>query len=279
MSCISQELDVKPRRQSGEAACASDQPNLSNCRVYYTDLQQGTHCESGLKEGEKYFFVFVMPKDPNSLAVVSNTKRVASQSKARTDSLASASPRPVSHNDAFTSPNHDGGVEESSESVFEYDEPMYTPVFESPEDDSPEFDDSPEYDESHEADDYLGFDDSPESDDTPEFDDLTPPPGRSRDAAEGSGAASRASQRSAMKISRGTFCKSSPAGLPLAYYMLTHGFPALGPRLETLEILELALARDRWYKALNSDDVQAVIGIVKGEKVLPEESRKRRRVD
>ena len=57
-------------------------------------------------------------------------------------------------------------------------------------------------------------------------------------------------------------------------------FAALGPRLEKLELLELALASDRWYKAHNSEDVQAVIGIAKGEKILPEEeSRKRRRMD
>lgn len=76
-----------------------------------------------------------------------------------------------------------------------------------------------------------------------------------------------------------SFCKLSLGGLAWNYCMLTRNFAALGPQLGTLEFLELSLDGDRWYKAENSVDVQAVIGIVKGEKVLPDESKKRRRVD
>jgi hypothetical protein len=65
--------------------------------------------------------------------------------------------------------------------------------------------------------------------------------------------------------------------------LLTHSFAALGPRIDSQELLELALAGDRWYKAENSQDVRAVIGFVRGEKVDPEEKKgppkKRVRID
>jgi len=37
--------------------------------------------------------------------------------------------------------------------------------------------------------------------------------------------------------------------------------------------------RERWYEARSDDNMQAVIGIFSGEKTLPEESRKRRRLE
>lgn len=37
------------------------------------------------------------------------------------------------------------------------------------------------------------------------------------------------------------------------------------------------LDRERWYEAKNEENVKAVIGILAGEKSLPEESKKRKR--
>jgi len=37
--------------------------------------------------------------------------------------------------------------------------------------------------------------------------------------------------------------------------------------------------RERWYEARSSENVQAVIGILAGEKLLSEETRKRPRLD
>ncbi|KAM7187192.1 hypothetical protein V8F33_011371 [Rhypophila sp. PSN 637] len=51
----------------------------------------------------------------------------------------------------------------------------------------------------------------------------------------------------------------------------------LGPRLDALDIFKVD--RKRWYEARSNDDMRAVIGILSGEKILPEESRKRRRLD
>jgi hypothetical protein len=36
---------------------------------------------------------------------------------------------------------------------------------------------------------------------------------------------------------------------------------------------------NRWYDAKSPENVRAVIGIVKGEKSLPDETNKRRRID
>ncbi|GAB1315574.1 hypothetical protein MFIFM68171_05784 [Madurella fahalii] len=51
---------------------------------------------------------------------------------------------------------------------------------------------------------------------------------------------------------------------------------AIGSRVQTVDIL--AVDRDRWYEAKNSENVRAVIGILNGEKYLPNETRKRRRL-
>ncbi|KAL2132429.1 hypothetical protein VTI74DRAFT_3798 [Chaetomium olivicolor] len=52
---------------------------------------------------------------------------------------------------------------------------------------------------------------------------------------------------------------------------------ALGPRLRTLDIFQID--RERWYEARSSENVQAVIGILSGEKFLSAETRKRPRMD
>jgi hypothetical protein len=55
-------------------------------------------------------------------------------------------------------------------------------------------------------------------------------------------------------------------------------FTALGPRLQSLDIFEVD--KERWYEAKSSENnVRAVIGIMKGEESLPQETRKRRKVD
>ncbi|KAG6362559.1 hypothetical protein INS49_007651 [Diaporthe citri] len=50
------------------------------CRVRRVPFQQGAHCESGLEEGEEYFFVLVTPTDPNSFVSMSDNVRVVAQS-------------------------------------------------------------------------------------------------------------------------------------------------------------------------------------------------------
>ena len=59
--------------------------------------------------------------------------------------------------------------------------------------------------------------------------------------------------------------------------ILTADFIGLGQRLLSLDILEID--RDRWYEAKHSENVRAVIGILKGEQSLSEETRKRRRTE
>ena len=59
--------------------------------------------------------------------------------------------------------------------------------------------------------------------------------------------------------------------------ILTSDVVVLGPRLQSLDILEIG--RNRWYEAKSQGDVRAVIGIKKGERYLPEETKKRRRVE
>jgi hypothetical protein len=59
--------------------------------------------------------------------------------------------------------------------------------------------------------------------------------------------------------------------------ILTSDLVALGPRLGTLDMFRID--RERWYEARSSENVQAVIGILAGEKLLSEETRKRPRLD
>lgn len=254
---------MKQQMQACEANVSSDKLTTSTCRVHRTDLRKGTHCERNLKEGEEYFFVLVTPEDPYSFVCVSNTKRVIARSPVSPILLTSEPPQLQSYNTISSSPFDDDNVDEGPNGASESDDSLYLSE-----------------PESSGADDSAAeVDNSPDVHNSSESEDEAPPPGRSLVAAERSDNVSRAPDRSAMNIAPGSFCKSCPTGPSSNRCILTNSVPALGPRLETLEILELALARDRWYRALNSDNVLAVIGIAKGEKVLAEESRKRRRID
>lgn len=70
------------------------------------------------------------------------------------------------------------------------------------------------------------------------------------------------------------FCKMSPSQPVLSHRTLTQDIAALGAQLAELNILEI----DRWYEAVDTSNVRAVIGIKKGERHLSGEPRKRRRM-
>ncbi|KAM7185075.1 hypothetical protein V8F20_011940 [Naviculisporaceae sp. PSN 640] len=69
----------------------------------------------------------------------------------------------------------------------------------------------------------------------------------------------------------------SPDRLPATRVLHHSQSIVLGSRLDALDIFKVD--RERWYEARSNDDMRAVIGILSGEKILPEESRKRRRLD
>lgn len=67
------------------------------------------HWESGLAEGEEYFFALVIPTDPNSFVSMSDNKRVIAPSAARPNPSAPASARPGHRNSAFRFPSRNNG--------------------------------------------------------------------------------------------------------------------------------------------------------------------------
>lgn len=58
---------------------ANDPSEPPTCRALGLPLQQGAHYESGLEEGEEYFFVLMTPTDPNSFVSMSDYNRVAAR--------------------------------------------------------------------------------------------------------------------------------------------------------------------------------------------------------
>jgi hypothetical protein len=54
----------------------AEQP--STCRVCRATHSVGRHYESGLQEGEEYFFVLVLPDDPTSIVFISKIERIHS---------------------------------------------------------------------------------------------------------------------------------------------------------------------------------------------------------
>lgn len=69
MSCITQEAGSGLQDEDGEIQSPT-------CRAARTEFQQGSHRESGLEEGEEYFFVLVTPTDRSSFVSMSSAKRV-----------------------------------------------------------------------------------------------------------------------------------------------------------------------------------------------------------
>jgi hypothetical protein len=79
-------------------------------------------------------------------------------------------------------------------------------------------------------------------------------------------------------VQAGSFGKLIPSfRLYLILPHLTSEPVVLGRRLRTLDIF--TVDRDRWYEGSTTGDVRAVIGILAGEEVLPEETRKRPRME
>jgi hypothetical protein len=79
-------------------------------------------------------------------------------------------------------------------------------------------------------------------------------------------------------VQAGSFGKLIPSfRLYLILPHLTSEPVVLGRRLRTLDIF--TIDRDRWYEGSTTGDVRAVIGILAGEEVLPEETRKRPRME
>jgi hypothetical protein len=76
----------------------------------------------------------------------------------------------------------------------------------------------------------------------------------------------------------GSFGKLTNSLIPkILPRILTHQLGVLGSRLRVVDIL--TVDKDRWYEGRSSEGVRAVVGILTGEEVLPEERRKRPRVD
>lgn len=78
------------------------------------------------------------------------------------------------------------------------------------------------------------------------------------------------------EISFETFCKLSLSNHPLICCMLTHGFAGLESRLDKLNLLDIDTSR--LYRAGNSKNLRAFIGIMKHESSHPEELKMRRKV-
>lgn len=72
--CLPQEAGLSHELQAGEL-----QPPAY--RVYQVPFQQGKHCKSGLEEGKEYFFVLVMPTDPNHFVSMSKNKRMVARAQ------------------------------------------------------------------------------------------------------------------------------------------------------------------------------------------------------
>jgi hypothetical protein len=101
------------------------------------------------------------------------------------------------------------------------------------------------------------------------------PPAKTPSAAK-EPAVADASTPAAATAPAGSFGKIAPNPACVAR-KLTSKFVVLGPRLQSLNIFEINI--NRWYEAKGPENVRAVIGIMKGQKYLPEETRKRRRLD
>lgn len=70
-------------------------PQSPTCRVCHVPFKQGAHYESGLEEGEEYFFVLLTPMKPNSFVSMSQGVCLVAQPRVPPNPAASASAGPT----------------------------------------------------------------------------------------------------------------------------------------------------------------------------------------
>lgn len=232
------------------------------CQVYRCDNPSQLHCEFEVEEGQKYFVVLMTPTDPFSFAVMSRVDnlpydlssissdssmimRSSLDSVSLSDSSSETSPRPPEALE-YSAPEPPHSRAHSPHSVH-CDDGVNGGVGSS----------SPQPEPV-----VVGGDSSPAN---------------APSAADESGVAD-ASTPDMATAPPGSFGKNIfPAHMLALHTHIIITTPVLGPRLQSLDIFEIN--KNRWYEAKNLENVRAVIGIVKGERYLPGEPRKRRRVD
>ncbi len=237
-------------QQVGEDGMTS--PRVPTCRSYRYNYSRGEHYEHDLERGEGYFFLLFTTTDPGAFVGVSSVTSPALQ------------PPPPTPSSVMSSPSLHGHREASSQTT-------NASVSSGPEPQIPLADDT----DDEEGSGVVGGEG------------VSPSPAPELARANGNQplaeprvavrerAAVNASPLATTSAPAGSFSKCFP--VQTLSRILTSDLVALGPRLHTLDVFKID--RERWYEARNSGNVQAVIGILAGEKSLPEETRKRPRID
>lgn len=212
MACIPQEV------QSGAQEQAAVARSTPACRVHRTNLHQGSHCESGLRAGEEYFFILTTPADPNSFVVVSNRKRVVTRPSVRPNP--SASVPSIRPNPSVSAPSNSPVVPRPSVNS---NASASAPVPPTPKRHQIQV---PSHvrigNKSPASISRLDGLVSRSRSESPELVNRALAPDHSHNAAQGSGATSGALNQSGQNFADGSFCKSSPDVSPLNRRMLTH---------------------------------------------------------
>lgn len=211
------------------------------CQVYRCDNPSQLHCEFEVDEGQEYFVVLMTPTDPFSFAVLS-----------KVDSLPYDLSSISGDSSMITSSSSDS-VSLSDFSSVTSPRPLEELEYSAPEPPRSRAR-SPRAVQNAGGVNGGAKSSSPESEPVAIDGDSSP-----------ANAPSAAAESDVTDVSTPDIVTAPPGSL------------VLGPRLQSLDIFEIN--RNRWYEAKSSENVRAVIGIVKGERYLPGEPRKRRRVD
>lgn len=122
-----QKRDCFPPEIGPGSGVQVSKPEPPTCRISHVSFKQGTHFESGLEEGEEYYFVLLTPTDPSSFISMSQNERVITQPSAPPNPRASASVRSADPNGAFRRPARATDIDEEMSIVVkgsESPEPM-----------------------------------------------------------------------------------------------------------------------------------------------------------
>jgi hypothetical protein len=253
-----------------------DDNPLVLCWSYQSTYSEG-HYKCYLEEGEEYFFILVMPTDPGSIVNVSIIASPARpMSPPRPPSVVSASP--MSLDPEPRSPRADSLAEDSGAD---------TDHEENDADSEDEGDNSDDSDYKEDGDDMDHEEDGADADNEENSDiassgqvSPSPTPEPARVNGEGAPAEILPAREPAPATAApvGSFGKLTNSLIPkILSRILTHQLVVLGSRLRVVDIL--TVDKDRWYEGRSSEGVRAVVGILTGEEVLPEERSKRPRVD
>ncbi len=254
MACITGQDGGESEQRIDQAGMPNPQP--PTCRVYRSKSSRGEHTEYNIVEGDEYFFLLVTPTDPGAFAGVSSVASPALRPLP-------PAPSPLLHQSGMAVSQTAPAVASSGP------EPQNLRVNSLPKSSGPDTDhEELDNDQSHS-----------------DFDSLSARPAwarRPHKSMPGGYWEARERERNraaARNAQEGSFCKCLAANLPdeVLSHVLTSDLVAFGPRLDALDVFKID--RDRWYEVKNSENVQAVIGILAGEKLLSgEPSKKRRRV-